>query len=923
MKDTPIPIGEFMAGQAGMSANSNATMSAASAPAKPASSPSPAQPMSIGEFMGGKSVDSSNSFDATSVASQRAARIAAGEPVSVYPDRAEPTLAGKLVRGLLGGAVKVSTSVIPAEVRGTSDYLGNVGNIQADMADKAAALGQDVKSGKITLGRALLANEGNALLNTADVAFTADGIGGIGEMAGKTAAETATETALNAAKKDAFKALSPAEKTAAVLRDTGKTIAKAAPVGYGLDMAGNAADTNNKTAGSVLKPGVGTLLSTALPVAGGAYKLGASTVADAIAGGSARDIDSFITKNYEKGVKPSVASDKGQQAFRDVIGPDGNPTGERVPTGKTVYQDKTINAVKTIAENRPNLSLVDADGNVTAGQLPKNLREFQQSIDQTKAAIYKAYTEKAQATGSTGATLELEPVASELDHVANDKVTNAVNPATAKYAADRAALLRKVGSFTPEEAQSAIQQYNTSLEAFYRNPSYDTASRAGVDAMVANKMRAGLDDLIENSSGEGYQDLKNRYGALKAIEKDVVKRATVDARKAPKGLLDFTDIASGAELVKGLATMNPASLAGSAAIKGISRYYKYLNDPNTAIKALFKGVARNMEQNPQESVFERHAAQMEEFAKSQAEAQQKQTYTQRLQELLRQKNAVPEQKNEYEPYADESKLPVIEAGPTPKPIVSNEPSVPADSLPEVYTPPVAQKTAPQAAKPSLYEPYTPEDQLPVIEAGKGAKTQAEKNAAKLPTAPKDSLPNVAVPDVKKPAVPETKADMQISKSAPAEASNAGWSNGPVPKELKPLADMAKKYKTAEGFKADLYRFDSMADGAKQVRAANLDNFERLSDSAEKVTAYRGSHPSSGKITPGDWITLDEKSARSYSPNVVKTEIPKSDIVNPKIADGEYIYAPKSLQTTPEEIFGKSRAKTHSESVRELLSTKKK
>lgn len=133
----------------------------------------------------------------------------------------------------------------------------------------------------------------------------------------------------------------------------------------------------------------------------------------------------------------------------------------------------------------------------------------------------------------------------------------------------------------------------------------------------------------------------------------------------------------------------------------------------------------------------------------------------------------------------------------------------------------------------------------------------------------------------------------------------------IPKELKPLAKEAKKYNSPDGFKSELYRFDSLATGAKYVRAGNFDQFPRLSDSDEKITIYRGAHPESNKITAGDWITLDEKSAKEYSANLVKTEVPKSDIVDPGREKGEYIYAPKKLQTNAEDFYNKATGKEES------------
>lgn len=123
----------------------------------------------------------------------------------------------------------------------------------------------------------------------------------------------------------------------------------------------------------------------------------------------------------------------------------------------------------------------------------------------------------------------------------------------------------------------------------------------------------------------------------------------------------------------------------------------------------------------------------------------------------------------------------------------------------------------------------------------------------------------------------------------------------------PLVNFAKKYKSVEGLQNDLPRFDGLADLAKNVRALNINKFPRLSGD-EIVTIYRGAHPESKGITAGDWITLDRQTARNYSSNVQELKVRKSDIVNPGIEKGEYIFAPKSIESQLTDIWKKANKK---------------
>ncbi len=184
--------------------------------------------------------------------------------------------------------------------------------------------------------------------------------------------------------------------------------------------------------------------------------------------------------------------------------------------------------------------------------------------------------------------IDIKPIANELDPVINSKALEISSPKTIKYAKDTQARLKKVGKIDATTAQEVVQNYNKSLEAFYRNPSYDNASQAAIDAMIVNRMRQSLDEGITKVTGTQYSALKRQYGALKAIEKDVIKASLRDARKNTKGLIDFTDILTGGDITSGLLTLNPVQLSRGLAGRGIKEFYKYLNNPNRAIEKMFQ-----------------------------------------------------------------------------------------------------------------------------------------------------------------------------------------------------------------------------------------------------------------------------------------------------------------------------------------------
>lgn len=283
---------------------------------------------------------------------------------------------------------------------------------------------------------------------------------------------------------------------------------------------------------------------------------------------SEKQIEKAVVKSFEKGVKPLLP-------------------GRTTLSKATDYKEDIVNAVKTINQNKPNLKFTDEIGDVVTSRNPKSLQEFSDAIEQTKGAVYRQYDDLARRAGEEGLKIKVSEIGDELNTVINSKALQLTNPKAIKYAEELKDRLVATGQIDAKTTQEVIQHYNKSLDAFYRNPNYDTASQAAIDAMVANRIRKSLDEGITGLTGESYKALKNQYGALKTIEKDVVKATLRDARKNAKGLLDYTDILTGGDIIGGIMTLSPTAIARGVTARGIKEFYKFLNDPNRAISKMF------------------------------------------------------------------------------------------------------------------------------------------------------------------------------------------------------------------------------------------------------------------------------------------------------------------------------------------------
>lgn len=308
------------------------------------------------------------------------------------------------------------------------------------------------------------------------------------------------------------------------------------------------------------------------------------------------EINKAIDRGINKAVRPSVSGKETQGQIK-------------------LYRSKARTAVREIISNKDNLNLIDENGTKISG-LPKTLDQFSQAMEQTKRNIFEDYDTLARVTKDSGIRINLSNIENNLKSVIDSKILKDLSPETIEYANDRInSLVEKIkeiqsesnivdaygrpfkkteikktgrGYYTAIETQEAIQLLNQTLKKFYRDPSPDMKGKALVDSMIANNLRKSLDNAVNRATGKSYQTLKNKYGALRSIEKDVNHRAIVDANKNVKGLLDFSDIYTGYHVIRGVISRDPVTTSAGVIARVIKEYQKMKNNPNRIIKNMFE-----------------------------------------------------------------------------------------------------------------------------------------------------------------------------------------------------------------------------------------------------------------------------------------------------------------------------------------------
>lgn len=320
-------------------------------------------------------------------------------------------------------------------------------------------------------------------------------------------------------------------------------------------------------------------------VGGGLIGSGVAKIADlakSIKGNTSAGIDRFIDSAYQRAAKPSVTQGRTSPQMRQ-------------------HLDQMRGALDSIIDNKANLQFTDPAGEMRTGELPRSLDEFGQAISQTKQRIFQQYDTIQQAAGRAGARVDLTPTVAELGGVTVDPVMKTLFPDVANYAANRGKALNAQGMFGLADAQRAIQHLNNSLSAFYADPkNKNLAGEVLVDSMIANKLREGLDNTINQAIGipawavGPYQQLKNQYGNLRAIEREVMNRAIIEGRKELGGgiLGRIGDVVSAREVVSGLMHMHPATVATGVGTKALTNWMAYRRSPNRAVEQIFRKAER-------------------------------------------------------------------------------------------------------------------------------------------------------------------------------------------------------------------------------------------------------------------------------------------------------------------------------------------
>ena len=208
-----------------------------------------------------------------------------------------------------------------------------------------------------------------------------------------------------------------------------------------------------------------------------------------------------------------------------------------------------------------------------------------------KKQIWQQYQARLGPANQMGATIDGNQIADAMMS-SIDKRTALQNPGLVQKVQQIADTYRK--PLALNDAEDFLQSANKDLNTYY------TKNKVGQQVAMndpeisstvaeAGALRDSLYSKLDQVSGPGASQLKQSYGALTNVEKELYGRQLVAARQNPESLSEQLSTVRGAgKIAKGVVTFNPGDIIEGAQNIGVSRALKARNSSDAMIERAFQ-----------------------------------------------------------------------------------------------------------------------------------------------------------------------------------------------------------------------------------------------------------------------------------------------------------------------------------------------
>lgn len=233
-------------------------------------------------------------------------------------------------------------------------------------------------------------------------------------------------------------------------------------------------------------------------------------------------------------------------------------------------------------------SIVKRNTDEPISRSPNPLMSFANANKRTMQEIADEFTTMSKAAGDDLIPMESEAAALKTYLNKNRNALEIDNPGYIKELEDLIKRTENSKGMTASEMEASIANINNDLAGVKKNPIIGISDVQKTKALQAEVRRKILDKAITESQGEGYSALKKEYGANRAIQQAVARKAVSEAGKGIN--ISYLDILSASGTFHGLLTTNPELVLGALLTEGALSGARYLKNPNRLIKGMFKDV---------------------------------------------------------------------------------------------------------------------------------------------------------------------------------------------------------------------------------------------------------------------------------------------------------------------------------------------
>lgn len=221
-----------------------------------------------------------------------------------------------------------------------------------------------------------------------------------------------------------------------------------------------------------------------------------------------------------------------------------------------------------------------------------------------KKGIWQQYQARQEAAGLTGATFDGNKIADAMVS-SIDKRTAAQNPGLVQKVQATANTYRRPMPLS--EAEDYLQSANKDLNSYYAKNKVsrqvaENDPEISSTLAEAEALRSALYSKLDQLSGPGAAQLKQAYGSISNVEKELYGRKLVADRQMPESLSEQLSTARGAgKIAKGVVTLSPGDVLEGVQSIAVSRALKARNTSDAMIARAFQS-AKPAQPFPQPSM---------------------------------------------------------------------------------------------------------------------------------------------------------------------------------------------------------------------------------------------------------------------------------------------------------------------------------